>query len=91
MNEIMESINSFELTDKEVKMEVSFDEFNLDINVTYKGTPFEFPDKKPTKEDLIKDESAALKLSAFMIKRFPDSLKSETKEDSVKIILHFNH
>ncbi len=91
MNEIMESINSFELTDKEVKMEVSFDEFNLDVIVTYKGIPFEFPDKKPTKEDLIKDESAALKLSAFMIKRFPDSLKAEHKEDSVKLILHFNH
>jgi len=91
MNEIMESINSFELTDKEVKMEVSFDEFNLDIIVTYKGIPFEFPDKKPTKEDLIKDESAALKLSAFMIKRFPDSLKTEHKEDNVKLILHFNH
>ncbi len=91
MNEIMESINSFELTDKEVKMEVSFDEFNLDVIVTYKGIPFEFPDKKPTKEDLIKDESAALKLSAFMIKRFPDSLKTEHKEDNVKLILHFNH
>jgi len=91
MNEIMESINAFSLTDKEVKMEVSFDEFNLDVNVSYQGIPFEFPDKKPTKEDLVNDESAALKLSAFMIKRFPDSLKSECKENNVKIILHFNH
>ncbi len=91
MNEIMESINTFGLTQKDVKMDVSFDEFNLDVNVAYQGIPFEFPDKKPTKEDLVNDESAALKLSAFMIKRFPDSLKSEHKEDNIKIHLHFNH
>jgi hypothetical protein len=48
-----------------IDAEVSFDEFNLEIDMRYDGEPMEFPIERPTHADLLADERAVAKLRVF--------------------------
>ncbi|HHI87638.1 MAG TPA: xanthine permease, partial [Candidatus Cloacimonetes bacterium] len=49
MNEFMECTPDLALTSQDIAMQVSFDEFNLDVNIEYQGKNLIFPEKKPSK------------------------------------------
>jgi NCS2 family nucleobase:cation symporter-2 len=69
----------------------SFDEFNLDVRVSYHGAAMQFPEKRPP-DDLIResDEGARL-LAGFMLRRNADRVRSETKDGWSSVLFHFDH
>lgn len=91
MNEFMESVATLELTAEKVIMEVSFDEFNLDVNILYRGVLMEFSDTRPTEEELLHDENAFVKLSGFLLRHYADRIKSDSKDGTCHIQFHFDH
>lgn len=91
MHEFMESAAAMELTTEKITMEVSFDEFNLDVNIYYQGILIEFPDARPTEAELLTDENAFLKLSGFLMRQYADRIKSAKKESTCHIQFHFDH
>jgi NCS2 family nucleobase:cation symporter-2 len=91
MNEFMESATELGLGSKRVSFEVTFDEFNLDVEIQYQGALMDFPVIRPTRLDFQSDNKATLKLSGFMIRQSCDSLKAEREGDTSRISLHFNH
>ena len=91
MNEFYESVSVHKLTNNNIKMDVNFDELSLNIDISYEGEKFEFPETRPSKEELKSDERATVKLSGFMIRQYVDSLKTEFTDEYSKIHLHFEH
>jgi len=91
MNEFMESVATLELTSEKVIMEVGFDEFNLDVNIRYQGVLMEFPDARPTEEELLHDENAFIKLSGFLMRHYADRIKSDSKGGACYVQFHFDH
>lgn len=91
LNEFMESAANLGLIQEEVNVDASFDEFNLDVELYYKGTLMQFPDIRPTQNELLQDDTAFLKLSGFLIKQHVDWLKSESQNDNCHIKFHFDH
>lgn len=91
MNEFMESVATLELTGENVILEVIFDEFNLDVNIRYKGVLLEFPSARPTEKDLLHDENAFIKLSGFLMRHYADRIKADAKDGSCNIQFHFEH
>ena len=91
MNEFMEAISEHQLTQKTVTMEVSFDAFNLDVNMVYQGTPIDFPAERPDMDKILIDSQAALKFSGFLIKQYADKVTTQMKDDQSHIRLHFIH
>jgi len=91
MNEFMESVVTLELTAEKVLMEVSFDEFNLDVNIHYQGALMEFPASRPTEEELLHDEKAFIKLSGFLMRNYADRIKTDINKGTCHIHFHFEH
>ena len=91
MNEFMEAAGTLDLARGKIAAEVSFDEFNLDVNLRYDGVLMEFPQERPTQVDLLSDETGVAKLAGFLIRNYVDRIKSECVDGRCRIQFHFDH
>ncbi len=91
IHELFEAVSSSNLAKGDIEVDVSFDEFNLDVEARYKGEPLVLPSTRPSDADLLRDDEAAAKLSGFMIKRYANSVKLEQKDGMCRVRLHFDH
>ncbi|MBN2017887.1 MAG: purine/pyrimidine permease [Candidatus Cloacimonetes bacterium] len=91
MNEFMESAPELGLTSQDVIMNVSFDEFNLDVTIEYAGKQMLFPAKRPSKEILMTQENAAIELAGYLIATNADSTHSKIEKGHVYLTFHFEH
>jgi xanthine permease XanP len=72
-------------------IEASFDEFNLDVRVSYDGPPLELPEKRPTNEEIMASEEGERKLAGFMLRRLADRVAVTHKSGRSTILFHFDH
>ena len=72
-------------------LEASFDEFNLDVRLAYEGDALEFPDRRPTEQEIIETEEGARRLAGFMLRHNADRIRSEVKEGRAHVLFHFDH
>ena len=91
MNEFIEAARALELCSGKIDAEVSFDEFNLDVDMRYDGEPMEFPIERPTDADLLGDERAVAKLAGFLIRKYVDGIKSDRINGRCRVQLHLEH
>lgn len=69
----------------------SFDEFRLDLRVSYDGAPLELPDKRPSNEEILASEEGERKLAGFMLRRFADRVAATHKNGRSTVHFHFDH
>jgi NCS2 family nucleobase:cation symporter-2 len=73
------------------KVDVSFDEFNLDVDIRYQGEPMGFPTDRPTADSLLAEPAAVASLSGFLIRQYADRVVVETVNGRCHLRLHFDH
>ena len=91
LNEFVESAAGLDLVNGKIQAEVSFDEFNLDMDIRYDGELMEFPSRRPTEDALLADEKAVASLSGFLIRQYADRVKAEIANGQCRIQMHFDH
>ena len=91
LRELVEALFNFEITKGPVNLEISFDEYNLNMYVCYKGEIMEFPDHPPSTDDLLRDKSALVKMSGFMIGITAEKITTTRQLDMRKIHIHIIH
>jgi xanthine permease XanP len=91
LNEFVESAAGLGLVEGKVQAEVSFDEFNLDVDIRYDGELMELPSRRPTEDALLADEKAIVGLSGFLIRQYADRVKAEMVNGRCRIQMHFDH
>ena len=91
MNEFVEAVSLLEPSLSRIDAEVSFDEFNLDIDMRYDGELMEFPIKRPTEADLLEDERAVARLAGFLIRNYVDRVKSDRINGRCRVQFHLEH
>ena len=74
-----------------IEVEASFDEFNLDLRVSYAGPPLELPDKRPSNEEIMASEEGQRRLAGFMLRRYADRVQSRHRAGRSTILFHFDH
>jgi NCS2 family nucleobase:cation symporter-2 len=74
-----------------IKLDVSYDEFDVDAVLSYSGAALEFPDQPPTHEEIVETEDGHRRLAGFLIKRHADRMTSTHVGDRVIVRLHFRH
>ena len=74
-----------------LEVEASFDEFNLDLRVSYTGAPLELPDRRPSNEEIMASEDGQRKLAGFMLRRYADRVNAGHKAGRSTILFHFDH
>jgi NCS2 family nucleobase:cation symporter-2 len=91
LNEFIESAAGLGLIKGKARTEVSFDEFNLDLEIRYDGVLMEFPSRRPTEEALFSDENAVARLAGFLILQYADRVSAAATDGRCRIHLHFDH
>jgi xanthine permease XanP len=74
-----------------VEIAATFDEFNLDVRVTYLGEPLEIPEQRPSNREIVASENGARRLAGFMLRHCADRLRSQSKEGRATVLLHYDH
>jgi xanthine permease XanP len=74
-----------------ITVEARFDEFNLDVRITYRGAPLEFPDARPSGSDIIETDTGHLRLAGFLLRKNADRVRTWAKDDAVFVEFHFEH
>jgi NCS2 family nucleobase:cation symporter-2 len=91
LNEFLESAAGLGLVKGNALAEVSFDEFNLEMDIRYDGELMEFPSRRPTEDALLADDKAIVGLSGFLIRQYADRVRSEVVNGRCRVQLHFDH
>jgi len=74
-----------------LEIAASFDEFNLNVRVSYAGKPLELPEKRPTNEEIMESEEGQRRLAGFMLRRYADRVAATHKAGRSTILFHFDH
>jgi NCS2 family nucleobase:cation symporter-2 len=91
MNEVLEAISLEEPRPEKLTMEVSFDEFNLDVDVRYVGLPLEIPSGAPSAKELSDHEDGQKILATHLVRQYADRVSTHVQGDQNRILLHFDH
>jgi xanthine permease XanP len=91
MSEFAETAFEMGFSRSEIIFQVSFDEQNLNVEISYTGSPIPFPDARPSADNLTADEDFQKNLSGFMIKKYADRVTTKTKNGSCTVKLNFDH
>jgi xanthine permease XanP len=74
-----------------VTLEASFDEFNLDVRMSWQGDDFTLPEQRPTDEEIRETDEGLRLLAGFLIQRNADRVRAYRKGDRATLEFHFQH
>jgi len=74
-----------------VAIAATFDEFNLDLRVSYIGPPIELPMRRPTNEEIMESEEGQRLLAGFMLRRYADRVSATHRNGRSTVLFHFDH
>jgi xanthine permease XanP len=74
-----------------VLVAATFDEFNLDVRVSYEGPAIELPEQRPTNDEIMASAEGERRLAGFMLRRHADRVAASHKDGRSTILFHFDH
>ncbi len=74
-----------------IVVEASFDEFNLDVRVSYQGEQLHFPDQRPSLAEIRGNADGARLLAGFLLRRNADRTRADMNDGRVRVLFHFDH
>jgi xanthine permease XanP len=74
-----------------VAVEASFDEFNLDVRVTYQGDDFQLSDRRPTDEQIRDSDDGLRLLAGYLVQQNADRVRASRKGDRAQVEFHYQH
>jgi len=90
LSEAMEAVIMLNGADTPVEIKARFDEFKLDVSLSFPGTPLPRAQAMPSVEDMLEAESCA-EMSMFMVQKYCDRCVVERQNESNILRLHFVH
>ena len=91
LNELMETLQAQQLIKGPMLIDASFEEFNLNVDVSYQGELLAISQQRPTEQELLEDDMAFVRLSGFLLTKFADKISSEQKNDRCHVHFNFQH
>jgi xanthine permease XanP len=74
-----------------LEIKASFDEFSLDVDIVYEGVALEFPDQRPSNQQIRQSEDGARLMAGFMLRKCADRLRSQSNGGRASLHLHYDH
>jgi len=91
INQAVETIREHCDPQGPIEVEGRFDEFNLDVRISYRGAPLELPDRRPSERDIIETETGYRQLAGFLLRRNADRVRTSSKDGVSVLEFHFEH
>jgi xanthine permease XanP len=74
-----------------IAVEVGYDEFDIDMTMTYPGEPLELTGQLPTQDEILESDDGVRRLAAFLIMQRSDKVRSSASGGTATLALHFRH
>jgi len=74
-----------------VAIEASFDEFNLDLRLRYKGNPLIIPETRPSPREILSSDEGERLLAGYLLRRSADRISSTSAGTGAEVHLHYDH
>lgn len=74
-----------------ISLEASFDEFNLDVRLSYQGDDFALPERRPSDDEIRESDEGLRLLAGFLIQRNADRVRASRKGDRAVLEFHYQH
>jgi xanthine permease XanP len=74
-----------------IAVEIGYDEFDIDVTLTYPGDPLELTGRLPSRDEILESEEGARRLAAFLIMERADKVKATAGDGVAALALHFRH
>jgi NCS2 family nucleobase:cation symporter-2 len=87
----VEAVASSGVTAGPIELSASFDEYRLDLRISYDGPPLELPEERPSIEEILADEAGERRLAGFMLRRLADRVAASARDGRATVLLHFDH
>jgi NCS2 family nucleobase:cation symporter-2 len=88
--EFIANATSFQVTSPHFVVEGVFDEYSLDVDIEYEGTPIDLSAQMPSLEDLANGRGVGA-LSGYMIHQYADRVRMKQRSGQYILQLHFEH
>jgi xanthine permease XanP len=72
-------------------IEICFDEFNLDVSMSYEGELLEFPEQRPSEDEIVHSDGGVRRLAGYMLRHIADRARSEMRGARAILKFHFDH
>ena len=74
-----------------IAIEIGYDEFDIDVTLSYSGRALELTGQLPTQDEILESEEGAQRLAAFLIMQRSDKVKATAADGVATLALHFRH
>jgi xanthine permease XanP len=91
INQAIETIREHCDPQGPIVVEAHFDEFNLEVKITYRGAPLDLPDQRPSDRDIMDTDAGYRQLAGFMLRRNADGVRTSVKDGAAVLEFHFEH
>lgn len=88
--EFVTNASNLQLRSPSVRVAAEFDEYRLDVEISYEGLPIELADEPPSAEAIASGEGIPA-LSGYMIRQYSDRVKIRQDGATCAVYLHFEH
>lgn len=75
----------------EVELQAGFDEFNLDLQLRWRGLPLALPEQRPSQAEILDAEDGTRLLAGYMLRRNADRCTSAHDGPACTVRFHFDH
>jgi NCS2 family nucleobase:cation symporter-2 len=69
----------------------SFDEFSLDVRVSYDGAPLVLSERRPSNEEIIASTEGQYRLAGYMLRNLADRVQVSNRGGRTTVAFHFDH
>ncbi len=91
INQSVEIVADHGNVDGPITVTASFDEFNLDIDLSYDGDMIELSDRRPSDAEIRDSEDGLRRLAGFMLTRNADRAQATRSDGRAAVAFHFDH
>ena len=91
LEELLQLLEAEKLALGRIKLDISFEEFNMEALVTYDGVAPVLSHIRPSDAELMEEEGALAQLSGFLVRKYARKIKIEEKDGKCQIRLGFEH
>ena len=72
-------------------VEARFDEFNLDVQVSYAGAPLALPSRRPSDDEIMESEEGQRRLAGYLVRQLADGVQASHLDGRSTVLFHFDH
>lgn len=89
--ELVEAVQPLHGGTEPILVELAFDEYNLNVDVSYAGPPLSLKAQPPTPEEMLENPDLALSLGGMFVARLADRAEAVGTWESSMVKLQFEH